>query len=265
MMRVILLLAFMGTTVALMAQNTDTLNLPGPPASESGVEIYHSSSGELIFSLGDVNVEGAEDPTNTLRFSFFFHLQEQWNFDFNDNFGIRIGAAIRNVGFNTVDDPIRIQEHEEFVSSDIEGCEKEVDYRRRAYSLGAPVDIKLGRVKNGAFFFGGIEPELMFHYKERLFVNGDKDNVLREWFSDKINLFNPSVYAGVQFKQGINIKLKYYLNDFLNTEYEETVNGQLRLPYQNVESRLFYISISAGLNPRNRKESRFPGFPEDRT
>lgn len=264
MMRAILLLAFLSTTFTVIAQNTDTLILIDPPASKSGVDIYHTSTGELIFSLGDVNVDGAEDPTNTLRFSFFFHLQEQWNFDFNDNFGIRIGAAIRNVGFNTVDDPIRIQEHEEFVSSDIEGCDKEVDYKRRAYSLGAPVEIKLGKVKNGAFFFGGVEPELMFHYKEKLFVNGDKDNVLKEWFSDKVNLFNPSVYAGIQFKRGLNLKFKYYLNDFLNTEYEETVNGQIRLPYQNVESRLFYISISAGLNPKNRRGG-FSGFPEDRT
>jgi hypothetical protein len=236
----------------LSAQVVDSI-----PAAEPKVDIYRVSSGELIFSLADVDLDGESiDPI--LRFSAFFHFQEIWNFDFSDQFGLQAGLALRNVGFITRDDPIRIMEHQEFIDAG-----DEVDIKRRSYSFGIPLAFKVGKMKKGGFFFAGAEPELMFHYKEKLFVNGDKDDKYNEWFSDRVNLFNPSVFAGFQFKSGINIKAKYYLNDFLNQDYQEMIDGVPNFPYQNLNTRMFYISIAAGLSPDNG--FRDIDLPEDRT
>lgn len=244
-----LLLVMVGT---LQAQVSDTLF-----NNNKKEGIYRTSSGELIFSLVDMEVNG-ETVDPVLRFSAFFHFMEQWNFDIGDHFGFQAGIAMRNVGFITRDDPIRIQEHADLIDGD-----DEVDIKRRSYSLGIPIGLKIGKLNNGAFFFGGVEPELMFHYKEKLFVNGDKDDKYNEWFSDRVNLINPSVYAGIQFKGGINLRFKYYLLDFLNTDYEEVMNGKPNFPYENVSSQMFYISVSAGLLPDSRREE--PVLPEDRT
>ena len=83
----------------------------------------------------------------------------------------------------------------------------------------------------------GGEAELMFHYKEKQFINGDKQRKSKEWFSDKVNLFNPSVFAGIQLPGGMNVKFKYYLNDFLNQAYTETVGGVKTKPYSGLKSQ----------------------------
>jgi len=241
-------------TLGLQAQNTDTI-----PGQQKKVDIYSHTSGELIFSMADVDYNGVMvDPI--LRFSAFFHLYHQWNFDFGKNFGLTAGVAVRNVGFITRDDPIRFMvEHDGLIDSG-----DEVDIKRRSYSFGVPIGFKVGKVKDGAFFYAGAEPELMFNYKEKLFVNGDKDDKYNEWFSDKVNLINPSVFAGFQFSNGINLRLKYYLLDFLNTDYQQPNNlGLPESPYEGLSTKMFYISISTGF--RSGKDGVDLTIPEDRT
>lgn len=246
---------------ANLGAQSDTTNIivPAPiPEADKKVDIYRYSTSEVIFSLADAQLNGTSISPK-LRFTMFFHLMEVWNFDFGRNFGLQAGVALRNVGFNTEDDPVRIIDHAEFINED---GEDEVDIKRRSYSLGIPIGFKVGKMNNGAFFFAGVEPELMFHYKEKLFVNGDKDNKYNEWFSDRVNLFNPSVFAGIQFKGGVNLRFKYYLENFMNQDYEEMIDGRVNLPYQNLDTRLFYISIATGINMKRKAETN---LPEDRT
>jgi hypothetical protein len=255
-MRYLIAALLLSITVASYAQNSDTL-----ATKEKKVDIYSNFTGETIFSLADVEYRGSQvDPI--LRFTIFLHLFQEWHFDFGKNFGLTAGMAVRNVGFITRDDPIRIQEHLEVIQMpDYD----EIDIKRRSYSFGIPIGFKVGTVKDGRFVFAGVEPELMFNYKEKLFVNGDKDDKYNEWFSDRVNLINPSVFAGFQFKNGINIRAKYYLLDFLDTDYEEQLdNGQVNRPYEGLSTRLFYISISTGFTTR-RNRPGFNNIPEDRT
>lgn len=227
-MKYLFALALLCSSVWGMAQDTTT----------QSVEIYSTNGGEFIFSFADVDVDDA-DISSILRFSGFFHVGQKWHFDFGNNFGLFTGYGIRNIGFITEDDGIEI---DAFASQIVAG--DEVKIKRRAYTLGVPAAFKLGNFDRNTFVYGGAELELAFNYKEKLFLNGDKEDKYNEWFSDRTNLLLPSVFGGVQFPGGVNLQFKYYLLNFLNQDYTERVNGVNVMPYENVDSRLFYFSVS---------------------
>ncbi|MBN1180978.1 MAG: hypothetical protein JXB49_01735 [Bacteroidales bacterium] len=186
-------------------------------------DVYPVTSGEFIFCNGDVEMNGENQETK-MRFSFFFHYGQYWHVDLNNNFGFYSGGAIRNVGLKT---------------------KNEGDYNkviRRSYSLGMPFAFKLGSFDDHFFVFGGAECEWMFHYKQKFFNDNGK-NKTSEWFSDRTNPFAPSVFAGIQFPKGLNLKFKYYLDDFLNKDYTGSDFGQT-VNYSTYKTRMFYISIS---------------------
>ena len=207
-------------------------------STEKSVDIYSTNGGEFIFSFADVDVADA-DVSGILRFSAFFHVGQKWHFDFSNNFGLYTGYGIRNIGFITEDDGIMIEEFADQIQAD-----DDIKIKRRSYTLGIPLAFKLGNFDRNAFVYGGGEMELMFNYKEKLFINGDKEDKYNEWFSERTNLLMPSVFGGVQFPGGINVQFKYYLTNFLNQDYTERVDGVNVMPYENVDSRLFYLSLS---------------------
>ena len=230
------------------------------PAQPPKPNIYSTNGGELIFSFVDME-NGGEDITNILRFSAFFHAGQKWHFDFGNNFGLFTGYGIRNVGFITENDGIQEDEFEEFW-----GSEEDLRVKRRSYSLGLPLAIKLGDFKRGTYVYGGGELDLMFNYKAKLFVDGDKEEKFNEWFSDRTNLLNPSVFGGVQFPGGVNLQFRYYLLNFLNQDFTQRVDGVEMQPFRNVDSRMFYISIFFNLQDAvGGKPGKSGGTPDERT
>ncbi len=196
-------------------------------------KVYRSSGGELIFSFANVEGPGEADIRNIPRFTGFFHFQSLWNYDPADAIGFFSGVSMRNVGIITEpNDTFKL--------------------KQRSYALGVPLGIKLGSMDKKFFVFAGAEAEMMLHYKEKHFVNGDKVKKRREWFSDKVNFFNPSLFAGIQLPGGANLKFKYYLFDFLNTDYTETVNGVEVKPYAGMRTQMMYVSL--GFNIHKRKK-----------
>lgn len=195
-------------------------------------DIYPISSGELIFGFADIKRNGDNVPTN-MRFSLFFHYGQYWHFDLTNNIGFYTGGAIRNVGFITDEDNYEV--------------------RRRSYTLGMPIALKLGSFRDGIFIFGGAEYELLFHYKQKIYTNGNKIKS-KEWFSDRTNRFVPSVLGGIQFPKGINVKFKYYLDDFLNPDFKGTDNGQ-PVDYSDFNKmQLYYISVSKQIRTKKIKK-----------
>jgi hypothetical protein len=193
---------------------------------------YLLNASELIFSQGKVKDDDMKiDPV--VRFSGFFHFQTQAHHDFSRYAGIYTGIGMRNVGFiNKLNDSVRV--------------------KQRSYSLGIPLAFKLGDMNQKVWIAAGAEAELMFAYKQKVFFGGQKFKNY-EWFSDKVNLFNPSVFAEVKFKKGGYIRVKYYLNDFLKKE-----NQDIRLfgvPYEFTpeESKLFYLSFGTAIQPKKAK------------
>ena len=213
---------------------------------------YAMNSGEFIFSAGELKISDKAvydpfgsintitDPDNKIRFSAFFHTSQELHYNFSNAFGFYTGIALRNVGF---------------INTMKVGTEK-LTIKQRSYSLGIPVALKLGNMQT-YFITAGIEPEIMFAYKRKLFFDGDKSKK-SQWFSNDVNVFNPSLFAQINFKGGMYFRVKYYLNDFLtnNTESFSLPEKPVSVSYKVDSSKLYYISI--GTSIKNRKMMKKP-------
>jgi len=201
--------------------------------------IYMSSGGEIILSGADVNFNGVDVNTN-MRFTIFFHMQQQINFNFTDNLGLYAGLAIRNVG-------LIMEDYYQNVGYDVDNTDinynKNTKIKHRSYSLGFPLAIKVGSFDDNFFAYGGVEYEWMFHYKQKKFIDGGKYK-FTQWNSDRVNTWIPSWFVGLQFPGGFNLKFKYYMNDFLNKEFVGQDFGE-DVDYSQFESTgIWYISLS---------------------
>jgi hypothetical protein len=204
---------------------------------------YSGFSGEIIFSFSDVTKYNDGLPTN-LRFTMWFHLGKYYHIDFNDVFGIYTGGAIRNIGLITKDETFAV-ENDPLKSYKI---------KRRTYTLGVPLAFKLGSFKDDLYIFGGGEYEWAFHYKQKLFEGNDKISKQTGWFSNRVNTFLPSLFTGVQFPGGFNIKFKYYLTNFLNEDFKGN-DFNREVDYAEFdETTVYYISISKHLYNKNKDD-----------
>jgi hypothetical protein len=219
--------------------------------------VYPVTSGELIFSQSQATFTqafltqypGASLANNNVRFTAFLHIGQYIHCDFTDNIGFFSGLAIRNVGMIT--DETLPQTVSQTGGASVPYANYNVI--RRQYMLGVPLAIKLGSFKNHVFFFAGGEYEVAFHLKEKYWTDsfdrsGPKTKST-EWFSSQTPTFMPSVFAGIQFPGGVNLKFKYYLTDFLNNEYKISNNSNegsvfdLSDQTRYASSQVFYFSL----------------------
>lgn len=210
-------------------------------------QLYTENSGEMIFAFSDVEYMSQNVPTK-MRFSLFFHIGQNHHYDFNNNFGFFTGYGIRNIGFITE--------------------ENNIETRRRTYSLGVPLAFKVGSFKDHLFFYAGGEYELFFHYKQKQFIDGTKKKQ-SEWFSNRTKRFVPSIFAGIQFPGGINLKFKYYLENFLNSDF---IGHDFGVPVDYSEfnkTQVYYISLSFNFrneylkkinNPQPQRTTKYAGL-----
>ena len=202
--------------------------------------IYLSSGGEIILSGADVVFNGTETNTNA-RFTIFFHFQQQINFDLHNNVGLYTGFAIRNVG-------LIMEDYYQNVGYDVDQTDinynKNTKIKHRSYAMGFPLAIKVGSFEDNFFAYGGVEYEWMFAYKQKKFIDGDKYK-FTDWNSDRVNTWIPSWFVGLQFPAGINLKFKYYMDDFLNKDFTGQDFGE-NVDYSQFESTgIWYISLSS--------------------
>jgi len=197
---------------------------PGIHAQKS----YSVTVTEFIFSLSEVEFTDAfyseypqaELTKSNVRFTAFLHLCQEWHLDFTNNIGIFTGLGLRNVGLIT-DEVLPDQQIGNLM----------INYKiiRRLYTLGVPLSLKLGSFKDHLFIYMGGELELALHFKEKYWTNthsrkGDK-SIYSSWIGEQTPLFLPSVFGGIQLPGGINIRAKYYLNDFLDHSYVAVRNS----------------------------------------
>jgi len=192
--------------------------------------VYPVTSGELLFQFSDTELANSDVTDNPMRFTLFFHWGQYYHFDMTNNIGFFSGLAIRNVGFIYDEDNVP---------------QKTI---RRSYNLGVPLALKLGAFNKHFYLFGGGEYELLFHYKGKRWYSGEREGTKSkdtEWFSDKTERFVPSLFAGMQFPGGINLKFKYYMGDFLNLDYVGNDLGVADVDFANfTKHNMFYISLS---------------------
>ena len=194
--------------------------------AQSG-KFYTTSGGEIIFSSAQLENNGSEEGS-IIRFSPVFNFQNMINYDVGKSFGLFSGLTFRNVGFI------------------YEAPNTNIKKKYRTYNLGIPIGVKIGKM-NGFFLYGGYELEIPFNYKEKTFEGGDKMEKFNVWFSDRTTSIQEAVMVGVQFPQGGNIKFKYYLTNFFNKDFSETINGVTSRPFQNFDVNVFYISLNFDL------------------
>jgi hypothetical protein len=202
---------------------------------------YWLSASEFIFSGGSVSATGG--PFNTemdinpiVRFTCFFHLQEQFHYNFNESIGLYTGAGIRNVGMiNDLNDSIKV--------------------KQRVYSLGVPIALKLGALPDKFNIALGAELELFFHYKQKVFYDDEKFKKT-EWFSDKVNIVNPSVFIDIHSGRGAYVRFKYYLLDFLVENKQDIKLYGVPYTYQPESSKMFYVSIGTTIKAFTSKSNK---------
>lgn len=117
---------------------------------------YFSGGSEIAFTSPLLDVNGS-DQGAVVRFAPVLNVQQYVNRDLSERFGLFLGLSVGNVGF-IYDAP----------NSDYR-------YKFRYYNLGLPVGIKLGTT-NGGLFLVGYSFEWPFNYKEKEFLNEQKED-----------------------------------------------------------------------------------------
>jgi hypothetical protein len=200
-------------------------------------DVYTVSGGEVIFQSSQVEQYGNDVNTN-LRFTLFLHLGEYLHIDLGDHIGFFSGIGLRNVGLITEKDDVKI--------------------KYRTYNLGMPLALKLGSFKNNLYIFGGAEYEWMVHFKQKIFESGNKTKYT-SWFSNRTPDFIPSAFVGLQFPEGIQVKFRYYLNDYLNHNFN---GGGTYEDYRGfTKTQVWYISVSFQI--RNKKLKNYMPVSSD--
>lgn len=193
-----------------------------PPKPGKGYVTAGGNGALLSFA----NVKNNDERVrNVPRFTLFFNIGTNYNYDFNNNIGIFSGLNIKNIGL-------------------ISKPNDSVKLKQRVYTLGVPVGIKIGDLRSGTFLFFGGEYDMAFNYKEKYFLHGDKKTKFNEWFSDRTDLFMPSLFAGFRFGPAFGVKGQYYLNNFYNSDFTETVNGVKTQPYKNLKANMMFVTLS---------------------
>ncbi len=233
-------------------------------------DIYSTTGGEFIFGLNESSFSeeflaqypGASLSGGNLRFTMFFHYTHYLNVDFTNNIGMLTGVGIRNVGMIT----------DEVLPQTVSLSGQDVAYTnynivRRQYLLGVPIGFKVGSFNDHVFFYGGLEYELAFHYKEKVwtgsFDRSGKKTKSSEWFGDQTEVLLPSAFGGVQFPGGVNVRFKYYLSDFLNPDYTVEANNQdgglfdISDLSRFSSSQVFFVSLSWQVNTRDIRSGKF--------
>lgn len=209
-------------------------------------KMYQTNCFEFLFQEADVMKDG-KSLDQDVRFTIWLNYTQQSHLDFNKNVGIYSGLSIRNVGFITNNEKIK-----EFTDSDGKlETETTIDkIKRRVYTLGVPLALKLGSFDNNFYFYGGGEIEYAFVYKEKRFEDDIKSKKV-SWFSSEYNHFLPSVFAGIQLPGGLNLQYKMYLEDLLNTNYgKDTKYDQSGF----TKSAMQYVSISFNFGKNDWKK-----------
>jgi hypothetical protein len=207
-----------------------TFSLNGGFKAYGQDHVYTTSGMEMIFSFADITING-ENVDSKLRWTPFLNFHTYLHFDLNENIGAFTGLAIRNVGF---------------IYNDPQTNNLNIF---RTYNLGIPISLKLGDFEKG-FIYGGYEIEFPFHFKHKYWESSDRSGAktkINAFFSNRTSSIFHTAFAGIQFR-GINVKFKYYMNNFFNQKFTE---GGVTI-YDGYESNIFYISLTASML-RNKK------------
>jgi hypothetical protein len=182
-----------------------------------------------MLSTAIVSKPGSNTQLTMPRFTAVVNFGITLNYDLNNRIGLMSGLGIRNMGFI-----------EKSGSSTI---------KRRVYSFGVPLGIKIGDLRNRNFTFFGGGADFPFHYKEKGFQKRSEKMVESNWFGDQTPRVLPFIFAGYSFDPGVTLKLQYYPTNFLNTAFQEAdIHGDFYRPYQGYKVHLLLLSLGIDIH-----------------
>lgn len=119
-------------------------------------------------------------------------------------------------------------------------------HKMRAIAIAPQLGVSFGVKSLSLNLAGGVDYN--FHYKEKFFPDKkrkDKEKLYREWFSERVNKFNPYLRMSVR-KRHSNFSIfgEYLFNDFMNREFTETINAVTFKPYEHVNPLRFNLGIA---------------------
>jgi hypothetical protein len=170
------------------------------------VKFIGSIEDKYTFPLTSID---SHDTKGIVRYSSSFtNFVGKTHFKFNPSFAASINLGILNQGF-------------------IHRFGDTMTVKQRAYILPIGVQLTFGDVSNKNFFVGG-EVQLPFHYKQKVFLKGEKKDTKvksNEWMGSQVEMFSPAVFLGVQYKKDRYVQIKYHLGNFLNPNYNFNFRG----------------------------------------
>ena len=180
-----------------------------------------------IFSTAVFERPGLRRELTPIRFSLI-GLGYNFNYDFDEHFGMFTGVGIKNIGFI-----------EKIGDSTV---------KRRAYTIGLPLGFKLGNLSKRHFGFIGGGIDWQFNYREKGFVNRRDKAKFSEWFSQRTADYMPYLFAGFSYGKGSILKVQYYPGNFFNPDFEESKNGTTIHPYRGYSAHLLYITLGMDIH-----------------
>lgn len=200
-------------------------------------KVYISTDFDIfLLSTSIIQKTGTDTRLSPLRFTAIPFLGLNVNFDFGTHTGLYTGLNVKNIGFI-----------EKFSNPDS-------TVKRRVYTIGAPLGLKIGNIKYGSYLIVGIGADLPFHYKEKGFTDRGNKTKFSEWFSDRTIKVMPYGFIGAHLAPVLTVKFQYYPSNFLNQGYKtRNAAGQEVRPYANyyVPTLMFTAGIDIPFAPKN--------------
>lgn len=200
-----------------------------------GQKSYITEQGEFIFSYSRYD---GDQGNPRLRFTLFPNFEYAFNTD-GRYIGGFAGLGLRNIGLIWVDS---------------------IKHKRRTLSICIPLGFKLGNVAEEKYLTLGAELDINFHYKQKDWINGQKVKT-RSYWDDEVNLYNPSLALGYNYKK-MYLRLKYQMLPYFNSNYSYSLNGETIYPHRGQNSNIFFVTITFKdlLYTFGEESQKFDGF-----
>lgn len=233
MKKIAILLLALGLPILNWSQTTVIVNKDSVTVAAGNVRVvkettfrknkFYLGTSMETFILSTANLtKNDRTKLTTPRFTAWPHFGVTGQIDFAQYFGMFIGANLRNIGFI-----------DKIGDSTI---------KRRVISLGPSLGLKLGNVEGTYGFIGG-GVDFPLHFKEKAYIKRSNKDKTSEWFSERVPSMMPFLFVGAHVRPGIAVKFQYYPGNFLNSSFSEQVGGITVRPYDNMEARIFFLSL----------------------
>jgi hypothetical protein len=190
--------------------------------------LYSTAELEQHISYADVVRDGVRIG-GIPRYSLVNFIHKE-HLDFSKRFGVFTGFSLRNTGLI-----YNLNEHRRV--------------KERVLTAGMPLGIKMGGMQRGLYVALGGEVELALNYKHKLLVDGNRVAKFNDWFSQRTQLLNPSLFAGVRFRGGETaLYLRYYPLNWYNEDFTVRQGEAITYPNAGKTGRLFTLTWSVNLD-----------------